>query len=57
MGEYYGLAVAANAQLRMSPTNLDQNLINRSARISVRPNESTETEICRFSLWITLFSK
>jgi hypothetical protein len=44
-GEYYGFAVAANAQLRTSPTNLDQSLINQSARISVRPNESTEAEI------------
>jgi hypothetical protein len=31
--------------MRTSPGNPDQNLINQSARISVRPNETTEAEI------------
>lgn len=44
-GEYYGFAVAANSLMPVSPMNPDQNLINQSARISVRPNESTDAEI------------
>jgi hypothetical protein len=44
-GEYYGFAVAANSLMPVSPMNPDQNLINQSVRISVRPNESTDAEI------------
>jgi hypothetical protein len=44
-GEYYGIAVAPDSPVRVSPMNLDQNLINQAARVSVRSNEATEAEI------------
>jgi hypothetical protein len=45
-GEYYGFAVASDSRVPVSPTNLDQSVINQSARVSVRANESTDAEIC-----------
>jgi hypothetical protein len=40
-GEYYGFAVGKDSSVRVSPMNLDQNLINQAVRVSVRSNEAT----------------
>jgi hypothetical protein len=50
-GDYYGMVVAADnpaGERRNgfpSPVELDQNLLNRSARINVRANEATLADL------------
>jgi hypothetical protein len=44
-GEYYGFVVAQGSRVAVSPMSLDQNLINQSARLSVRSNEATDAEV------------
>jgi hypothetical protein len=44
-GEYYGFAVAKDSAVRVSPTELDRNLINQSIRVTVRANEATLADL------------